>query len=196
MQFVLVAFMFLHNHFMVSKEYYALMVSVVAITALTVFLRTPVLYSSLIWGTGYLLVGVIQTVLVLIATQVGPITVEQLRNSPFLNNMAMLVTFMIILLIVYYMDKKRLGFMFIMNRFRLEKRTLRLKDFFVALFFICTVSLVQLGIVSYFTSELNNYMFIILGTMIVISLIGLYITYIFNIKEIDERFDMLRNKRR
>jgi len=196
MQLVLLAFMFLHNHFMVSKEYYALMVSIVAITSLTVLLRTPVLYSSLIWGTGYLVLGVIQTVLVLIATQIGSVSVEDLRNSPFMNNMAMLATFIITLIIVYYMDKKRLGFMFIVNRFRLQKRMLRPKDFFVALFFICSVSLLQFGLVSYFTNELNQYLVGILGSMIVISLIGLYITYVFNIKEIDERFDMLRNKRR
>ena len=108
----------------------------------------------------------------------------------------MLATFIITLIIVYYMDKKRLGFMFIVNRFRLQKRMLRPKDFFVALFFICSVSLLQFGLVSYFTNELNQYLVGILGSMIVISLIGLYITYVFNIKEIDERFDMLRNKRR
>ena len=194
-QVILYIVMAAYNYIFPSKDFYALTIACVGIILLTVLLNIPVLYSSLIWGTGYLIFVVLQALLILIVTGTGLIGINDLKNSPFLNNMAILIVFAIILLIVFYMDRKRLGFMFIMNRFRLQKRAIRAKDYFVAMFFICIVTLIQAGLTSYFNNELNHYLFIILGVMILISVIGLYVTYLFNIKEIDERFNLIRKKK-
>lgn len=196
MQFVLVGVMVVYDHVLQSKDFYALTIACVGITLLTVLLKIPVLYSALIWITGYLLAVLIQTILIFTVVSTGLINLEQIQNSTTLSHLAIAVTFLIILLIVYYMDKKRLGFMFIMNRFRFEKRALRSKDFFVATFFICIVTLIQAGINSFFTNDLNRYFLMVLIGMIVISVIGLYVTYLFNIKEIDERFNMIRKKKK
>lgn len=194
-QLVLLGVMVVYDHFLQSKDFYALTIASVGIILLTVLLKIPVLYSALIWVTGYSLAVLIQMILVVIVTGVGLFNLEQLQSSEILSNVAIAITFATILLIVYYMHKKRLGFMFIMNRFRLEKRSLRAKDFFVATFFICIVALIQAAINSYFTNELNHYLFIVLVGMIIISVIGLYVTYLFNIREIDERFNMIRKKK-
>ncbi|TLS50496.1 hypothetical protein FE782_19190 [Paenibacillus antri] len=167
-----------------------------AIILSTFLLRIPFLYSSLIWGTGYLINNVMQGIIVLGITGSGILSTDQLVNSPLLRNLFMLIFFLINLSIVLFIEKKRLGFMFIMNRFRLQKRNIQMKDLFIATLFICTVSLGQLGAVSFMSNKTNEYLLITLLTMIVISLIGLYITYRMNMKEIDERFSSLRGKNR
>ncbi|MCI3926322.1 hypothetical protein MO973_39685 [Paenibacillus sp. TRM 82003] len=195
MQIILLAVMVTHEHVLNSKDFYALTVACVGIILLTILLRIPLLYSSLIWGTGYLLVGVIQIILIFGFTIFGGISMSELQSSPTLNNIAMFSTFIIVLGIVFLIDKKRLGFMFITNRFRLQKRGIKLKDYFIAIFFICTITLLQMALTSFFTNQLNHYLFIVLGSMIVISLIGLYVTYLFNVREIEERFSSFRGKK-
>jgi hypothetical protein len=194
-QFVFIFVMLVHDHVLVNKDYYALSIAGIAIILSTVLLRIPFLYSSLVWGTGYLLNTLMQGIILFTASGLGIITMEQIQNSASLRNIAMFSVFLTNLIIVYFIDKKRLGFMFIMNRFRLQKRNLQLKDVFVAIFFICAISLVQLAIVSFSSNDMNMYLLVILMTMSLISLIGLYITYKFNMQEIDERFNSFRRKK-
>lgn len=194
-QFVLVAVTQAHELILGNRDFYALTIACVGIILLTILMRIPFLYSSLIWGTGYLLAVLIQTVIVIAITLFG-FSLQDMKSSPIFANIGVVIFFLVVLLIVYFMDRKRMGFMFIMNRFRLQKREIKLKDYFIAIFFICTVSLIQFGIVSYTTKELNTNLFIVLGSMIIIALIGLYITYMFNMREIDERFSSLRNNKK
>jgi len=197
MQFVYILVMLFHELVLFNKDYYALSIALTAILLSTALLRIPFLYSSLVFGTGYLLGTLLQTLIVLFVTGTGIVSLEQMQTSTMTQNLLMLSNFAIVLCIIYFMEKKRLGFMFIMNRFRLQKRNLQLKDFFVAVFFICSISLVQVGIVSYFSKETYHNFTIIMGSMVVISLIGLYITYKFNMLEIDERFSStIRRKKR
>jgi hypothetical protein len=195
MQFVLLAVVFVHDYVLLNKDYYALSIAATAIILSTVLLRIPFLYSSLIWGTGYLMVVLLQTLVIFGLTASGVITVEQLASSPLVRNLALFGLFLVYCLLVYFIEKKRLGFMFIMNRFKLQKRNIQIKDLFIATLFVCTVSLVQFGIVSFQNNGQSSYLGVILGSMIVISLLGLYITYKFNMKEIDERFSSLRGRK-
>jgi hypothetical protein len=189
---VFILVMILYNQIFPSRDYYALIIAFVSILISMTLLRIPLLYSSLIWGTGYLLHTLLQTGIIIFVTNTGIITMEQMMSSPILPNLGMLTNFLVILLIMYILEKKRLGFMFVMNRFRLQNRGFQIKDVFVAAFFICAVSLIQMGIASYFSNQLNHYLLTVLGSMIVISLIGLYITYKFNMQEIEERFSSFR----
>lgn len=193
-QFVLLGVSVFFEQVLQDRNYFTLTVAVVGIILLTILLKIPVLYSSLIWGTGYLLMGIVQLPIVLAFTGFGSITAEQLQSTYYLKYSAMLLTFLIMLLVVYFINKKRLGFMFIMNRFRLQKRGIKIKDYFVAVFFICTVSLLQMAVDYFFSDESNLTLIVVLGSMVVISLIGLYVTYVFNMREIDERFSSLRKK--
>jgi hypothetical protein len=188
--------MLIHDYVLLNRDYYALMIAGTAIILSTFLLRIPLLYSSLIWGTGYLVNTFIQTLIILSVTGSGLVSIVELQNNPLLRNSATFAIFLINMLVVYVIEKKRLGFMFIMNRFRIQKRNLQLKDIFIATLFICAVSLVQFGIISFQTNDMNHYMIIVLAAIAVIYLIGLYITYKFNMKEIDERFSSLRGKNR
>ena len=195
MQFVFLGVMLLHDYVILNKDFYALSISLTATILSIYLLRIPLLYSSLIWGTGYLVNNVMQTGVIVGLTNSGIIDVAQLVGNPLYRNLTMLIFFLINLAIVYTLERKRIGFMFIMNRFRLQSRGFKLKDVFIATFFICSVSLVQFGIVSFLSNSLNHFLIIIFGSMILISLIGLSITYKFNMQEIDERFNSLRRKK-
>jgi len=195
-QFVFLTVMLIHDYVIFNKDYYPLSIAATAIILSTVILRIPFLYSSLIWGTGYLLNNIMQTVIVLGVASTGFMTLEEMVANPITRNLSMLFFFLINMAIVYYIEKRRLGFMFIMNRFRLQKRNIEAKDIFIACLFICTISLSQVAFISFTSNQLNYSWIYVLGSMVVISLIGLYITYRLNMKEIDERFSSLRGKNR
>jgi len=188
--------MLIHDYVLLNKDFYTLSIASVAILLSIILLKIPFLYSLLIWGTGYLLNIVMQGIVIFVITRLGIISTEQLVSNDFYRNLGMFSFFAINLLVVYFIEKKRLGFMFIMNRFRLQKRNIQAKDVFIATLFVCTISLGQLGLVSITSNSMNQYLLIVLLSMIVLSLIGLYITYRFNIKEIDERFSSLRGRNR
>jgi len=194
MQFAFLSVMYIHEHVLHNKDFYALSIMLVSTVLSTLLLQIPFLYSLLVWGTGYLLNAMLQLTMIVALTQLGIVTPEQLQHSRTLLNAAMLLTFTQNMLIVYYLNKKRLGFMFVVNRFRLEKRNIRAKDVFVALLFTSTVSIVQVAIVSFTANELHRYLIAVLGSMIIFSLIGLYITYKFNMQEIEERFNSFRRR--
>lgn len=195
-QTVFIATMLIHDYVLLNKDFYTLSIASVAILLSIILLKIPFLYSLLIWGTGYLLNIVMQGIVIFVITRLGIISTEQLVSNDFYRNLGMFSFFAINLLVVYFIEKKRLGFMFIMNRFRLQKRNIQAKDVFIATLFVCTISLGQLGLVSITSNSMNQYLLIVLLSMIVLSLIGLYITYRFNIKEIDERFSSLRGRNR
>jgi len=194
-QFVFMAVMLIHDFVLKNKDFYALSIAMTGIVLSIILLRIPFLFSALIWGTGYLLNSTIVNGVVLAITATNIIPMEKIMNEPFYRNLVLILIFIVNLSIVYLMERKRLGFMFIMNRFRLQKRSLQLKDYFIAIFFICVISLIQMSIVSVLSNNLNRYLAIISGSMLVISLIGLYITYKFNMQEVEERFNALRRKK-
>lgn len=194
LQGMLLVLTIVHDQVLQNTDFYVMSIAGGAIIFSTILLRIPILYSLLVWGTGYLLYAVIQLSLMLGLTWVSDISFQQMQNSVFLKNVLIIATLLIILLLVYIIEKRRLGFMFVVNRFRLQKRNIQLKDGFIATFFICVVALCQTALISYISDQVNYSLLYVLGTMIVISLVGLYITYKFNIKEIDERFNVIRRK--
>jgi len=194
-QFVFLAVMLVHDYIFLNRDFYTLTIPITAIILSTFLLRIPFLYSALIWGTGYLINSIMQILVALLLTETGFVSSEQLIEQPAIRNAVMFIFFLINLTIVYFMEKKRLGFMFIMNRFRMQKRNIQIKDIFITTFLLCTIGLAQWGIISFRTELSNHYLFYVLIIMIVISLVGLYVTYKFNMKEIDERFSALRGRK-
>jgi len=193
-QLMFIVVMIIHNNILMNKDFYSLSIVGTAIILSTFLLRVPFLYSSLIWGTGYLLYVAIQGIILFLINWTGIVEMQELLNQPIYVKAMTMTTFLVNMLIYYIIERKRLGFMFIMNRFRLQKRNIQAKDIFIATLLVCTVSLGQLGLVSLSSNNMNQYLLTILLSIIVISLIGLYITYKFNMKEIDERFNSLRGK--
>jgi hypothetical protein len=196
MQFVFLAVMLTHDYILHNKDFYILSIACTAIILTTILLRIPFLYSALIWGTGYLINILIQSLVIYLVTSVNLVNADDLVNNPIYRNAGLLFFSLLYIVIVYYMDKKRLGFMFIMNRFRIAKRNLQLKDILIATLFLCTVSLGQVAALSITSNQINQSFIYVLIAMIVISSVGLYITYKLNIKEIEERFNALRGKNR
>ena len=196
MQFVFLAVMLTHDYILHNKDFYILSIACTAIILTTILLRIPFLYSALIWGTGYLINILIQSLVIYLVTSVNLVNADDLVNNPIYRNAGLLFFPLLYIVIVYYMDKKRLGFMFIMNRFRIAKRNLQLKDILIATLFLCTVSLGQVAALSITSNQINQSFIYVLIAMIVISSVGLYITYKLNIKEIEERFNALRGKNR
>lgn len=195
MQFVFLAVMLVHEQLLMNKDYYALSITSVAIILSTILLQIPLMYSILIWGTGYLLNATLQFIILISVISTGWVSPVELQNSPLIQSKIMGIMVIVIGSLIYYMHKKRIGFMFIANRFRLSKSSIRLKDILVAAIFICTVSLVQVSIMYFLSNKGSLYLLITLAAMIVVMLLGLFIIYKLNMQEIEERFNSFRRKK-
>src|SRR5690606_3203735 len=128
------AVMLVHDYIFLNRDFYTLTIPITAIILSTFLLRIPFLYSALTWGTAYLINSIMQILVALLLTETGFVSSEQLIEQPAIRNAVMFIFFLTNLTIVYFMEKKRLGFMFIMNRFRMQKRNIQIKDIFITTF--------------------------------------------------------------
>src|SRR5690606_1496368 len=120
-QFIFLVVILFHDVILMNKDFYTLSIALSAIILTTFILSIPFLYASLLWVTRYLIYIILQGIVILGVTTIGLLSVTEIVNDPFYRNLIMFICFAINMTIVYFMEKKRLGFMFIMNRFRLQK---------------------------------------------------------------------------
>ncbi|WP_274362659.1 hypothetical protein [Paenibacillus thermotolerans] len=174
---------FLQREVLHVTDYFIFVNLVVGMSAIMFLFQLPIAYSLLVFASGYLVSATIQMIVVVIPLVTGILTLEQIQSQ-----LMMIPTILLISLVLYIIHKKRLGFMLIANRFMLKKEKLRPRDFFVAGVFVSTVTMIQSGIVAIKNNSNNlTILFVLLGVTIVMA-VGLFVTYLINIKEIEERY--------
>ncbi len=154
---------------------------------LSLSFNLPFLYSTLVMITGFLTFVVVQTLLVALLTEIGLTTNASLISSNLSESIMQSSTAIIIFLLVFFIEKKRLGFMFIVNRFKL-KYTVKSLNLFLGIFIIITLAGTQFAYVSF--TEQRSLIMILTG-LIAILCISLYIIYLRNLKQIEERYERM-----
>jgi hypothetical protein len=166
-------------------EMYILINIVVGIILVKLLFQLPIAYAALIMATGYIVIVVVQMIVIVVPTLAGILTEEQVQSKYMI-----LVSSTFVAAILYVIHKKKLGFMLIANRFSLNKGKLRPRDYFIAAIFISSVVLIQAAIVAFVN---KTSLIFVLVALFALMLVGLVITYMINIKEIEERY--FRRKR-
>ncbi|WP_199617300.1 hypothetical protein [Paenibacillus alkalitolerans] len=182
---VLTAVNYFQKELLGYTDMYILVNIIVGIILVAALFQLPIAYSALIMATGYIVFGVVQTAVILIPSLTGLIDPDQLQSVYMI-----IPSTIVISIILFVIHKKKLGFMLIANRFTLKKDKLKPRDFFIAGIFISTVALTQTAIVAFYHKRPMVYELI---GLIVVMIIGLIITYLINMKEIEERY--LRRKK-
>jgi hypothetical protein len=93
-----------------------------------------------------------------------------------------------VLLVSYLMQRRRIGFMFIVRKFQIKSNRVTLRDWFAGGLFVSAATLIQSAI-SAFQNSGNFTIVYFTIVMMALSSIGLYLTYRFNIREIEERME-------
>lgn len=174
---------FLQRDILQITDYFVFVNLVVGMSAIMVLFQLPLAYSLLVFASGYLVSATIQMIVAVVPLVTGILSMDQIQSQ-----FMIIPTVLLIMLVLYIIHKKRLGFMLIANRFMLKKEKIRPRDFFVAGVFVSSVTMIQSGMVAINNKEDNlTFVFILLGVTIVM-ILGLLITYFINVKEIEERY--------
>jgi len=178
----------IQQHWLESQNYFVIVNLIVAILLIRYLFSFPVVYAVLIWISGIVLAALIQMLLILAVSLTGFATLEETQNSQMLSNFMIGLTTAAVLLVSYVMQRRRLGFMFITRKFQIKSNKVTLRDWFAGGLFVSSVTLIQSAILAF---KNTHYLMVVYFTiaMMALSIIGLYLTYRFNIREIEERIE-------
>lgn len=148
----------------------------------------PTFYAFLVSITGYLMYAVIQTILLLIGILSGLTTTHLIESSLFHGSMIQIVSAGITILLAFWMHRKKIGFMFVINRLTIKHI---FSGFNLIFSFIILLSLItiQLAVIS-FNDNIPT-IFALIGLTFIL-ILGLTITYRKNKSDIKKKYERLK----
>lgn len=185
----LLAVISLLQRYVVNEENYAVITSVICFVILAMFIHNlPLFYAIIVCISGYVAFAIIQMILALVVIQLfGFSTLDTLQTSMALSIIMQITTAFIILPLIIWMQYKKLGFMFIIKRFRFRSITKGFNALLSAVI-ILSIIIVQTGIFAY---QEHLSLFYTLSSLTIISAIGLIVTYRKNKNDIKNRYERL-----
>lgn len=187
----ILALISLIQRYVVHEEDYAILGSIVCYVVLVMFIHNlPMLYALFVGITGYLAFTIIQILLVFLIEVFRIYDADSLMNSFLLGTLMQLISALIIFAVVAWMQYRKIGFMFIINRFHIKTLTKGYNAFLSAIIILSMITL-ELTLFSYRKNFSLIYSF---AGLIVISLIGLIVTYNKNKHDIKQRYERLNKQ--
>jgi len=158
---------------------------IVTFTLLVSFLfNIQMLFSLVICLLGYIAFGVIQLLIIMTATLSGFTTSDQLINSDLHRSIGQVITAAVVFILVYWLSTRKLGFVFFKKRITFNQKN-RVQNIFLLCILLLGLGVIQLAVISF---KENASLIYFLISFIIVSVLGLLITYKKNKKEIDEKF--------
>jgi hypothetical protein len=148
-------------------------------------------YSFLICIIGYLGAGIFEIIVAMLGISLGLTTTELIDNSILHYTLFHLVSAMFILLPTFLLQYKKIGFMFILNRLS-TKDAVRGSNIILSMLLVTCIIIIQIAAMSY--KVLSLHIFILLA-MVLILAIGLLITYKQNKRQLNEKYERLKNQK-
>jgi len=170
---------------------YAVVTQLIAfLTVLWLIFNLPLHYSLLVGMTGYLSFAVYQIALILIVSALGWSTTDMLQTSLLHFTVFMLAETALLFAIVMLLQRKKIGFMFIVKRLTI-RQALSWFHFFLAALLIIGMFLLQTALDSF---RQNMPLVFVLTGLAAISLFGLIVTFIKNKKDLREKYKRLHTR--
>jgi hypothetical protein len=186
---------FLTTYFreIVDMNFALLPVIIAEITLVMIFFSIPIFYSILVSVIGYLSGSLIETLLVLAGSGLSITSQELIKNAPLHLFSLEICTALIIWLFVGYLQKRKIGFLFLVKHLSF-KGGLRGYNFVLSAILLLGVLGMQFELLAFSEYSVEVYFPIILS---VILLVGLGVAYVHNkniIKEKYEKVSLLEQK--
>lgn len=175
----------LFQWFYLGKGDSAMFSIIIAYTFLVSFLfNIQLMFSLVICLLGYIAFGVIQLLLILLITSLNITTSEMLLNSVLHSSLLQVATAAFIFSIAYWLSVKKLGFVFFRKRITFNQKY-RTHNIFLLCILILAIGVTQLAVISF--QENASLIYVLVG-LILVSAVGLVVTYKKNKKEIDDKY--------
>ncbi|PYI50731.1 hypothetical protein [Paenibacillus flagellatus] len=169
----------------------AVLAMIVAYILLVSFLfNIQLMFAAVICMFGYLAYAVIQPLLAILIIATGWTTFEEMQASLFQGSLLQAVSSLVVLGIVFWMTRRKLGFMFIQKRITFSSST-RAYNLFLLSLLLAGIGAIQLTVISF--AE-NTNILAVLAAVLLISVVGLVVTYKKNKREINEKYDRLKSR--
>jgi hypothetical protein len=150
--------------------------------------NVPTIYSLLVSISGHLIFVFIQTLLVVIGTMIGLTTTHQLKTSLLHGSLLQFISATIAILLVIWMQRRKIGFMFVVKRFTM-KRLFSSFNLLLSFVILLSFSTVQLTVISF---EDNSYLIFGLASVTFVLIIALSLTYVKNKNDIRDKYERLK----
>jgi hypothetical protein len=157
------------------------------IVLIIIIFNIPFLYSLLVSIIGYLLAFLFETILVLLGTSIGITSQELMTRSALHVFVLELVTAFFMLLLVWYLQSRKIGFQFLIKHLSL-KETLKGYNFLLSAILILGIIGMQLQLIAVKDYSLKIYFPIILA---IILIVGTIISFIHNKKLLKQKYERL-----
>jgi hypothetical protein len=172
----------------IAVDLVLLPVLIAEITLVMIFFNIPILYSVLVSITGYLLAFLFETVLVLVGSSIGITSQELMATSPLHVFVLEMITALLLLLISLYLQKKKIGFHFMVKHLSLRE-SLKGYNFILSTILILGIIGMQLQLIAVKDLTLKIYFPIILS---IILLFGIIFSYIYNKRLIRQKYERFK----
>jgi len=174
------------------KQFPVLLTVLMVYTILIVLLMNlPFFYSLSLCFIGYLAGTVIEVPVTLIGIQLGLTTVELTETSAIHMTMIKLVSTVFIGLLAYWLQARKIGFMFILNRITF-KESLKGYNFYISALLVVGLVFMQFVSMSFALTSIHKYF---LGGLVIILLLSIFLSYRQNKKVIKEKYERLGRRK-
>jgi hypothetical protein len=165
-------------------DYSVLIVLMSDVTLFVILFSFPLLYASLICITGYLAAAVVQIIIAVVTFAIG-LSEPGLLETSFAHYTAIqMLTAITLCVISWWLHRKKLGFMFMLRRFRGKQVTNPINYVLTAILLLAIV-VIQLGVLSFHISSVHIYL---IFSMLSLLSIALFVSYRHNKKLLQEKY--------
>jgi hypothetical protein len=170
------------------EEFVTISIIITHVILFKFIFNVPTFYALLVSITGSLIFAVIQTLLLFIGILSGFTSNDLVESSLLHGSMLQLTSACVIILLTFWMHRKKIGFMFVIKQLTI-KHMFNGYNIILSFIILMTLITVQLTVISF--NDNTPIIFALIGLIIVL-IIALTITYFKNKSDIKEKYERLR----
>jgi hypothetical protein len=144
-------------------------------------------YSMLLCVIGYLASAIIEIIVVLSGSALGITSSDLIQNSVIHLNIMQITSTLFMLIIIYFLQSKKIGFMFVIRNLALRE-ALKGYNFILFILLIVGIITIQFALIS---SKSSSFHFYILASMSAIFIAGISVAYKNNKKILKQKNERL-----
>jgi hypothetical protein len=168
-------------------DYTLLTLLIVQIILIMILFNLPFLYSLLISFIGFLAAVLIEYGTLMAGTYFNITSIDKIGSDTWHFNGHLLATALVMMVLVYFLQAKKLGFMFIANRFTI-RQAVRAYNFWLVSVLLIGIVLLQFTTLSFNAQLMHSYILLALAAIL---MIGIIASYKQNKKMLKEKYERL-----
>jgi hypothetical protein len=159
---------------------------IIFIFSIMFFFNLPFIYSVLISFIGFFIAAIMEYAVSLLLLMTGYFNVQ----DHFQAGLLYVLTGILLFIIVYFLQTRKIGFMFLINHFTI-KQAIKPYNYLLYAILIIGFLAIEITAITYYQFSMH---FLTLIILTVVCLIGVYIAYRQNKTLLNQRYERLKNR--